>query len=585
VIRDLKLTAKIMLLPLVAGVAFLVILLATPRAVTKNEELFELVEKGSFPAVQMERDLRQALVAIEHAFQDAARARDDMFLDEAKDHRRQFLESLGAGQNNQTLGSAELGELESKFNRYFAAMERAARAEIAGESGAGVSQARTEAVASSQELKEGLDRVRKLSQAGMTDAFDSARGNQRASSRVLTLVTLVSIVCLVLLIFLSWFLVQSAIRPLQGVVVAFDRLARGELGVKIDQTGGGDEIGQLQRSAAGLVRYLEEMASLAARLADGDLAAAVATRSEGDVLGQAFREMSQKLRRIISDLHTSSHTLALAASQVAATSQSLSNGTGEQAASVEEASSSLEEMTASIGQNASNSRLMEQMANRSAEDAGASGGAVRETVTAMRGIAERITIVEEIAYQTNLLALNAAIEAARAGEHGRGFAVVAAEVRKLAERSQTAAKEVSALASTSLQVAERSGQMLGELVPAIKKTAEIVQEVAAASDEQASGVDQINRAMSRVDEVAQRNASAAEELASTAQELAAQSDTLRRTLDFFQLGDGYVAPAARPTAQPPAPAGGHGPAAARPRPPVSRSSASSQGDDPDFERF
>lgn len=577
-LRDLRLTPKIMMLPAVAGVAFLFILLAVPRAVTKNDDLFTLVETGYFPALEADHQLREHLGTIRRAFQDAATAQDESILEEAELARTEITTLLAKAKANPVLVDRDSELLATDFQTYFAAAKRVARAAIAGDVGTAVARDQEDAVASLGRLDERLDASLRRSREGMSRAFADARENQTTSSRVLALVTVISALCLVLLVLLSWFLVNRAIRPLQRTVRAFDRLARGELGVAIELTGGRDEIGQLQRSASDFVRYLEDMARLASRLADGDLATAVVARSDGDVLGNAFREMSAKLRQTIADLHTSARTLALAAAQVAATSQALSNGTGEQAASVEEASSSLEEMTASIGQNAANSRLMEQMANRSADDAQESGGAVRETVGAMRGIAERITIVEEIAYQTNLLALNAAIEAARAGDHGRGFAVVAAEVRKLAERSQTAAKEVRALAGSSLQVAERSGQLLGDLVPAIKKTAEIVQEVAAASDEQASGVDQINRAMARVDEVAQRNASAAEQLASTAQELAGQSDTLRQTLDFFRLG------AADLPAPPPASSAFAGYPAG---PPVvlGRPAASLVADDPDFERF
>src|SRR6185295_10162859 len=269
---------------------------------------------------------------------------------------------------------------------------------------------------------------------------------------------------------------------------------------------------QLQTALGRMIAYLRAMADLADGISNGDLRAEVAPRSGNDSLGNAFKRMTENLRRTIREVRTGIRLLSAASSQVASTSQSLSNGTGDQAASVEEATSSLEEMTASIAQNASSSRQMEKMAIRGSEDAEASAAAVAETLSAMRSIAERISIVEEIAYQTNLLALNAAIEAARAGEHGRGFSVVAAEIRRLAERSQAAAKEIRGMAGSSVGVAERSGRLLVELVPAIKKTAELVQEVAAASDEQATGVEQINRAMGQVDDVAQRNASAAEQL-------------------------------------------------------------------------
>ena len=204
------------------------------------------------------------------------------------------------------------------------------------------------------------------------------------------------------------------------------------------------------------------------------------------------------------------------------------------AASVEETTSSLEEMSASITQNSDNSRQMELVATKGAREAEDSGKAVTQTVDAMKSITEKINIIDEIAYQTNLLALNAAIEAARAGEHGRGFAVVATEVRKLAERSQTAAKEISNLATDSVKVAEHSGKLLSELVPSIQKTADLVKEVAAASREQSSGVNQINKAMSQVDQVTQRNASSAEELSSTAEEMSSQAEALSQLMGFFK---------------------------------------------------
>jgi methyl-accepting chemotaxis protein len=239
------------------------------------------------------------------------------------------------------------------------------------------------------------------------------------------------------------------------------------------------------------------------------------------------------ITQVAAEVRSGADALAAAAAQVAASSQILSQGTTEQAASVEETTSSLEQMSASITQNAENSRQTEEMGLRGAKDAEESGAAVRDTVGAMREIADKISIVEEIAYQTNLLALNAAIEAARAGEHGKGFAVVATEVRKLAERSQGAAKEIGGLASSSVRVAERSGQLLADLVPAIRKTAGLVQEVAAASAEQSSGVGQISKAMSQVDTVTQRNASAAEELTATAEEMAAQAESLQQLVRFF----------------------------------------------------
>ena len=295
--------------------------------------------------------------------------------------------------------------------------------------------------------------------------------------------------------------------------------------------------------ARSIVAPIDAAVALAQRIARGDLRqnGAVTARNELGGLQAAMRDMADKLSHLIGEVRFGADALASAAAQVAATSQTLSQGTGEQAAAVEETTSSLDEMGASIAQNTTHSAQTERMATAGARSAEDAGKVVLEAVQAMKAIAEKISIVEEIAYQTNLLALNAAIEAARAGENGRGFAVVATEVRKLAERSQRAAVEIGGLATRSVEVAERSGKVLLELVPGIARTADLVQEVAAASQEQSLGVGQIGKAMALVDRVTQRNASAAEELASTAEQMAGEAESLQRLVSFFRLGNADLA--------------------------------------------
>ena len=301
--------------------------------------------------------------------------------------------------------------------------------------------------------------------------------------------------CSALSLLMAFAITRGITGPVREAVDAANRLAQGDLTMRLDATGK-DEIAQLMRAMDGMV---------------------------------------EKLSMVVTEVNGGAEALAGASEEVSATAQSLSQAASEQAAGVEETSASMEQMTASISQNTENAKVTDGMATKAASEASEGGEAVRSTVLAMKQIAQKIGIIDDIAYQTNLLALNAAIEAARAGEHGKGFAVVAAEVRKLAERSQVAAEEIANVASSSVELAEKAGRLLDTMVPNIRKTSDLVQEITAASEEQSSGVGQINAAIVQLSQTTQQNASSSEELAATAEEMSSQAEQLQQAMSFFKL--------------------------------------------------
>jgi len=336
---------------------------------------------------------------------------------------------------------------------------------------------------------------------------------------------------------ISIFVIRSLTIPLAQAVRFVNFVAQGDLGHQVEVTSQ-DELGQMLAALNRMVENLRTSSDVAESISEGDLTVQAHALSANDSLGNALIRMLESLRRTVHQVTGASSNVASGSQEMSATAQQLSQGSTEQAAAAEESTAAMEQMAASVQQNAENARQTDKIASTAAEDAKSGGEAVVRTVEAMKKVAEKINIIEEIARKTDLLALNAAVGAARAGEHGKGFAVVASEVRKLAERSQTAAAEISRLTIDGVKTAEGAGHLLNKLVPDIRKTAELVREISAASSEQSSAAAQVNKAMQQLDQVIQQNATASGEMASTSDELASQAESLQASIRFFKLDRG-----------------------------------------------
>lgn len=357
----------------------------------------------------------------------------------------------------------------------------------------------------------------------------------KAASDTRKAVILFSIIAAVIALIFAIIISKGIIVPIKKGIEASKKLAIGDLNVDLDIYQK-DEIGELADAQREMIATLKDSIEVAKKIAEGDLTVEVTKRSEKDEFMQALADMVDKLRKIVSEVISSANNFASGSEEISITAQQISQGANIESQTTEEVSSAIEQMSANIEQNTLNAQETEKISSKAAQDIIKGKEAVDITVTAMKLIAEKISIIGEIAEKTDLLAINAAIEAARAGEHGKGFAVVAAEVRKLAERSQSAAKEIDDVSKASVQDAVKSGELLNEVAPVIEKTARLVQEISAASMEQNSGSQQINSSIQQLTTITQQNSSASEELSSTAEEVASQAQVLKELVEYFNIG-------------------------------------------------
>ncbi len=529
---------------------------------------FDKVMSGPVERLQAAQDLDSGFLRI-------ARAEKDMIIADSREAAAPFAADIvrerQSFQDQLTRSEASAppeakpkwAQLRSLWEQFLPVDERLREMALNNQDAQAIALSRGEGERLESQAAKVLDDLVQLDQAEAKQASEKVDADDAATRNTLMGAALVALLAAAAA---AVWIGLSISRGLGKIDALAKAVAIGDLDQQITVTSN-DEIKDLVDTVNTMTANLRATAMLADQVADGDLTVQPAPLSDKDVLGLALGRMVERLRGVVADALSASDNVSSGSQELSAASEQVSQGATEQASSTEEASASMEQMAANIKQNADNAVQTENIARQSAKDAEVSGQAVSRAVDAMQIIAEKITIVQEIARQTDLLALNAAVEAARAGEHGKGFAVVASEVRKLAERSQAAAAEIGAVSSETVKAAHSAGEMLTKLVPDIRKTAELIAEISAACREQDIGAGQTNEPLQQLDKVTQQNASASEQMSATSEELAAQSEELQASISYFRIEAAgsrarpvqaqTAAPARRPAAKPaPRPATG-----------------------------